>query len=245
MKKFILAICAALLIGGCSKNEAFNIIGMLKGSVYAGDEFALRTDSPDGATFSCDNTFCATVSPSGNVRAEHVGRTLITADNGKFSTSVVLTVSPKSNLYEEPQLDFGMNRSELIAMYGDPDAESGSTVGWLNQLGETTFGPVCTFDSFECLKSYSVMVMPQSFDELLDFLGERYEYFPAIDMGSGILGVYADGLTTDTAGLAVALVYNSSYYMVMYMPFSSTKSLFSIDYMSELSNISDEFLAFL
>lgn len=229
--------------GGCS-NQGLIIIGMPQGKVYAGDEFNLSTDSYDNpATFSCDDAFCATVSPSGHVKAEHVGQTIITASNGRSSASALLTVYPKSRLYEEPQLDFGMSKSELIAIYGEPDSESGDAIGWLNQLGETTIGPICMFDSFDCLKSYSVMVMPQSFDELLDFLGERYQYFPAIDMGSGILGIYADGLTTDTAEVAVGLIYNADYYLVMYMPFSYTKSLPAIDLMSDLSNISNEFPA--
>ncbi len=227
MKRFmILAVMAiaALVFAGCEKGEdAKNNVIQLTSSdqtMYYDDEFQIDATSDTPITYTSENEYHAEVSASGFVTAGRVGETNIVLTNGEDTKKIKITVRPKSNLYPEPDLTFGMSRSAVIAKLGTPDSETDGAIGY----GDWSYAAdvfMCLFDGADKLTSYAVMVKTSYSSQLGDFLSERY-ILGGVDADEYLLA-YVNGLDLNSTTMLIgAQVYNISYWMVIYLPYSAT-----------------------
>ena len=213
---------AALAFAGCDKGEdaKSNVIQLTSSdqTMYYDDEFQIDATSDTPITYTSENEYHAEVSASGFVTAGRVGETNIVLTNGEDTKKIKITVRPKSNLYPEPDLTFGMSRSAVKAKLGTPDNETDTGIGYMDWSNAAPT-LLCLCDDYDKLEVYAVMVKTSYTSTLTDFLLERYVPAALPDDGD-IIAIFVNGLDRETANMAVSLVlYNLSNLMVMYTPF--------------------------
>jgi hypothetical protein len=221
MKKlvFILAV-VALVLTGCSKDEEPDVISLKvsEKTLYHDDEYQIEATSKGAITYAVENEYHAKVSETGLVTAKFVGETNILLSNGEDSKTFKVIVKPQSNLYSEPDVKFGDSKSSIIAKFGTPETESGNSILYDDYSNSAPI-VMFSFDSSNKLTSYAVMVKSMYSSILADFLLERYL---AVSENDGLF-MFINGLNTNTATMAIGLqLYNTSYWMVMYIPNNSS-----------------------
>lgn len=231
-----------LLFTNCkSGDEKKDIIQLLSANptLYYDDEFQIEATSVAPITYKTENEYHATVSASGLVTAKRIGSTSIILDNGSDTQNLLVTVKPKSNLYPEPNVDFGVSRAFIISKYGTPDAEDDNIIGY-NSYSSKAPILMFVFDESDKLKASTVMVKTAYSSELGDFLVERYASIGVDDEDFTVFLV--NGLNKDTITMAVgASLYNLSYWMVMYFPFTVTRGDTETDH-EEVRSAIDELM---
>lgn len=177
------------------------------------------SSSKDAIDYVVENEYHAEVSKNGLVTARFVGETNVLLSNGEDTKNFKVIVAPKSNLYPEPDVKFGDSKSSIVAKFGTPDAETSSGIVYTDY---SNAAPILMFlfDSNK-LSSYAVMVRSSYSSALDDFLLERY----LVGSESDGLYLFINGLNTTTATMAIGLqLYDISYWMVTYFPYTSARS---------------------
>ena len=108
-KFFIILAVLPLLLAGCSKDEPKpDIISLVvtEKTLNFGDEYQIVATSKAPIVYEVENEYHADVSETGLVTARFIGETIILLSNGEDSKTFKIIVSPKSNLYPEPNLKF-------------------------------------------------------------------------------------------------------------------------------------------
>jgi len=168
--------------------------------------------------YESENDFHASVSNLGKVTAVKVGNTTVKVSSNGKSINVLVEVIPLYTTYPTPIIDWNKTRSSIISANGQPDAESGDVIGYEDY---STKAPMVMymFDSNGKLESTAVMVRSAYSSELGSYIAERYQFVGEQD---GII-VSADALEPSKMEMAVAVsLYDLNYWMVMYMPYSSS-----------------------
>ncbi len=221
---FAVMAISVISLTGCGNGEdgTSNVIKLTSSDQILSydDEFQIVATSDTPITYTSENEYHAEVSESGLVTAGRVGETNIVLTNGEDTKKVKITVQPQSNLYPEPDLTFGMSRSAVKAKLGTPDSETDGAIGY----GEWSYAAdivMCLFDGADKLTSYAVMVKTAYTEQLSDFLSERY-VLGGVDADEYLLA-YVNGLDPNSTTMLIgAQVYNLSYWMVIYLPYSAT-----------------------
>ena len=189
-------------------------------TLYHDDEFQIEATSNGEISYVSENEYHATVSDEGLVTAKFIGETNILLSNGEDLKKFKVVVKPKNNLYPEPDVDFGASKATIIAKFGTPDSETSTAIGYANY---SNAAPILMFlfDSSNIVEGYSVMVKSTYSSSLSTFLLERYKAVTEIDG----MYMFINALDTDTATKIIGLsLYNISYWQVLYMPYSKSKS---------------------
>ena len=218
MKKMTLitAMVLPFLFLSCSDNE-LELTGD-SATLYFGDEYQIKAESKSAIAYESLNEYHAAVSETGLVTARFVGNTDIAVTSGNAKKMFHLTVAPMYNTYPEPKIKFGQTKREVENAIRKADYEETTSLTYANYSSKAP-GLICLFDDYGKLKSYSVLVKTAYSRELADFLVERY--FPA-DINNLI---FLNGLTIETATMGVgARIYNTSMWMVIYIPNNSSRS---------------------
>ena len=228
MKKFFakvaIAICLAgtTMFSGCNKDNNSNIISLKvsETTLYHDDEYQIEATSNSKITYSSENEYHARISESGLVTAMFVGETNILLSNSEDSKTFKVIVKPKSNLYPEPNVTFGDSKSSIIAKLGTPNSTTSTGIAYSNYSNSAPI-LMFLFDSSNKMTSYVIMVRSAYSSALADFLLERY--LPVAEQDG--LYMFINGLNVNTATMVVGLeLYDSSYWMVGYLPNTTTKS---------------------
>lgn len=225
MKKILYTLMAVAMVafvgcdkGGGSEEDSSIKLTSTNHEMRHNDEFQIEATSNTPITYVSENEYHAEVSASGLVTGERVGDTNIVMTNGEDTKRVKITIIPISNLYPEADLDFGMTRSAVKAKLGEPDSETADGIGYTAYSNNAPI-LMCIFDGADKLISFSYMVKTSYSSELGTFLAERYA---PIDIdGEKYAVLCANALTpSDVTILIAADVYNLSYWMVLYMPYT-------------------------
>lgn len=180
-------------------------------NVYVGSDFNIG----DKGNWVSSNEFVATVK-DGVVKGVHVGKCVIS--DGK--QICIITVIPTSHFIEEPTIEWGMSKAQIISMYGDDYTSSGSVIGYLTDYPETT--PLVMFGFINnWLSASAILVSTEYTDQMVDFLIERYQ---PIKM-EGYDAYFVNGYTPESTTLAIKVsLLNDDYWNVIYVPYSSSRS---------------------
>jgi hypothetical protein len=218
---FILAVLP-ILLAGCSKNDGLDLISLkvFEKTLYHKGEYQIEATSKASISYVVENEYHAKVSLTGLITAGFVGETNILLSNGEDTKNFKVIVNPKSNLYPEPDVKFGDTKSSIIAKFGTPYSET-ATIILYNDYSNAAPILMFQFDSNNKLSSYAIMVKSSYSSALADFLLERYLVIAEND---GVY-VFINGLSTTTATMAIGLqLYNASYWQILYIPNTSTRS---------------------
>lgn len=221
MNRISVLLLAAMAMAGCEnkKTEKEEIVPPLKlevtnANLYVGDSIRIIKNAT-GVSFQSDDTFYATVK-NGSVKAKHVGTTNITATKGNESDQCHVTVKGRYNLYDEPCIEWGITRTEILERYGNNYASS--TESGLAYMLSATKILMFNFDSSNKLNSAAVMIPMSLSSTLAKYIDERYLYAGA---GSGnVLTLHLNNVASKATTLIGINYYNSNYLMVIYMPYN-------------------------
>ncbi len=213
----------AILIITCNscKKEDLITLNITEKTLNYEDEFQIEAESNSLITYSVENEYHAEVSESGLVKAGYVGETNIILENAEDRKIIKLIVEPRYHLYPEPNVYFGESRSSIISKFGWDFVETESTIGYENY---STCAPIImfTFDDFDKLTGYAIMVNTGYSSTLADFLMERY-LVAGIDND---VYYFINGLSIASATTAIMLeLYNVSYWMVLYVPNTASSKI--------------------
>lgn len=219
MKKMILfaLVVFPLVFNSCTKEEDELITTLtLEKTLYFGDEYQIEATSSKPITYSSEDKYHASVSTSGLVTARFVGETNIVMTNGKDTKKIRILIKAVSNLYPNPNLEFGITKSALIAKLGTPTTVGTSGISYSNF---SSAAPIVmyVFDENNKLESSSVLVNTLYSSSLGTYLAERY--YP-VDVENLI---FANAIEYSKITMLVgADLYNTTYWLVLYMPYTST-----------------------
>lgn len=212
---FKLVFIAILIItcNSCKKEDLITLNSTEKTLNYE-DEFQIQAESNSLITYSVENDYHAEVTESGLVKARYVGETNIILENAEDRKTFKIIVEPRYHLYPEPNVYFGESKSSIINKFGWDFVETESTIGYENYSINAPI-IIFTFDDYDKLNGYAVMVNTAYSSTLADFLIERY-LVAGIDND---VYYFINGLSTASATTAIMLeLYNISYWMVLYIP---------------------------
>lgn len=224
----VLAAVLPLVFNGCSKDaepdEEPDVISLKvsEKTLCYEDEYQIEATSKAEIDYMVENEYHADVSATGVVTAWYVGETNVILSNGEDTKVFKVIVKPRSNLYPEPDVQFGSSRSSLKTKFGVPDVDTESGMSY---TGYSSAAPILMllFDSSNKLTGYAVMVRSAHTSALADFLFERY----LLVTESEDTYFFINGLDPGTAPMLIGLdLYNVQYWRVLYMPNpSSSKSM--------------------
>ncbi len=204
----------ASLVGFCScssddKEESVNL--PTSKSMWVGDVYDLQYKS----NWVSNNTFVASVSNNGVITANRAG----TANIYSNAHSCQVTVHPNVTLYKEPITEWGITQSNLINKRGKADSSSSTAVAY-NLNSDITPYEMYSFENGKL--SAAVIVVSTLYTEyMLEHLSDRYE--PAYADSDELTAVFINAETLEQTSTTITTTYyNSSYWMVVYMPFNKS-----------------------
>lgn len=217
MKKLFTILCLCLAFTSCSKDEELTL-NTTSAVLYAQEEHQILTTNGTNVSFESENPYIATVnSTTGKVTAMTIGKTIIRVNSDQGSANVSVEVRPKYSTYTEPCTDFGITKTQIISMYGTPDTETDDGIMYVHNKTKH-FADMYLFDN---TLSSSTAIIPQDYAvEAAKFLLERYWIVGEEDD----INIFANGYSSETITMSVALSKMSGYslYMVMYIPYSNS-----------------------
>ena len=192
--------------------EALINLVTTEATLHYGETFQIEAECETPITYTSENEFYATVSEDGLVTAGFVGSTSILLETEGDSQTFEVTIEPTSELYAEPEIEFGETRDAIIERFGTPDEENEEAVLYGSYAENTMLMVVFEED---VVAYYAVIVSADLEEEMNAFLGERYMYYGE-DEG---LKIYINALDVADCTLIVGEQFlEEIYLMAMYMP---------------------------
>ncbi|MGA1977652.1 MAG: hypothetical protein ABSG89_07320 [Bacteroidales bacterium] len=235
LSTFLLLI-VILCLTGCKKSEKSLSLNATETTLTKNQTFNLIV-SPDtsGCVYESENDFIATVSPSGVITAQLTGETYIDVSNADkgFAAKCKVTVSPVYSMYREPYLVFGKSKTDVKAYETRLLLEEDDST--LFYSGENSYITDLLYLFEKSAYTVSSSLIPASQVNLLvNYLTERY--VPVADYGSSGPVYY---MTTDRKTIVDMTMYSDTYWMIIYMPYPTSKEMNSLQYNPELIKTTD------
>ena len=201
----LLCIAAFTTMMSCSKEEEDALDIPQNITIEVGEDYSLNVNQD----WTTSKEFVAKVDGSGKITGSHAGECDIQCSKGKCH----VTVNPDYSLYREPLCELGLTKEYVMSMYGTPYNENGGTV--IYETGQESAPYVMYTFEDGILKSSAVVVKKTYESSLKRHLNNRYVYV----MYEDGFYYYSNAYTTEEMTKMVMYgSYNSSYYLVMYLP---------------------------
>lgn len=215
MKKilFVFVVLVSVL-SSCSSSDDDKGIELMSKDVVLSfeEEYKIDAKSESKILYTSENKYHASVSENGTITGGRVGETNILLNNGEDTKKIKVTIEAKSNLYPEPNLEFGISRADLIKKLGKPDNNSDDGIAYTSFSANAPIAAYF-FDENDRLSSVAVMVKTSQSSNLGKFLVERYVPFSS----ENGLALFMNALVVkDVTMLVGAKVFNLSYWQVLY-----------------------------
>lgn len=192
--------------------EAMIMLEDTLATLHYGETYQINAECDNPITYSSENEYNATVSEEGLVTANFVGTTTITLASEFDTKTFEVIVEPVSNLYPEPEIEFGVSMDSIIEKFGEPDAEVEGAIAYSN-YSENSNMLMVMFDDEDLVQYYAVVFDVEYSDELDTFLSERYLFAQEED---GIK-MYINALDVNEATMIVGSQMEDGFLMAMYM----------------------------
>ncbi len=204
-----LLLCVSVIttMGACTKDkEADEGLDIPKNiTIEVGEDYNLNVNQEWTST----KDFVALVDGSGKISGSHVGECDILCNKGKCH----VTVNPNYTLYREPLCENGLTKDYVLSMYGTPYSDNEGTI--IYETGQESAPYVMYMFENGTLKDAAVVVKKTYESSLKKHLNNRYVY---IQYDDGFYQ-YTNAYTwEEVTKIVMYRSYNSSYYIVMYMP---------------------------
>ena len=181
-------------------------------TLNSGETYQINAECEYPITYTSEDEYVATVSEDGLVTANFVGSTVITLQAETDSQTFEVTVAPVSELYPEPEIEFGESKESVIERFGEPAAETEEAIGY-NDYSDNTMMLMVVFDENDLVEYYAVVLDTEYSEELDTFLSERYLYAGEAE---GIK-VYINALDESDATMYVGSQIDEGFLMAIYM----------------------------
>ena len=199
----------AVLFVGCEKENGTGGNGSIVNvpsqvSVKVGQTHNLGSSQ----SWSSSNTFVATVSNSGIIAGQHVGKCSVSCADGSCQVNVLANI----NLFQDPITQWGLSKSQVIAKQGYDYEETDN--GDLAYETGSSIAPYLGYSFENGGLSMTILFVKTSYtNQVVDHLSERYKFM----YKEGSSFVFINGNTTSESNTMVILrYYNSSYWAVVY-----------------------------
>lgn len=219
MKKILSLLLLSVMFFSCSKNDEPKLmVNTDNVTLYSGDTHYITTTNGTNVKFKSQNPYIATVNETtGEVTAMTIGYTIIEVSSDQGQVQVGVTVKKKYNTFVEPCKDFSKTKSQIISMYGTPDSQTESTIGYIYENDNVHIADMYNFENDRL--SGSIALIHQDYAvETMYFLAERY-----LPIGSQDgMYMFVNGNSKDNITMAVTLTKVQGYklYYVIYMPYT-------------------------
>lgn len=212
---FVMVLC----LSSCEKEPKDIAITTSAITLYYEDTQQLTTEGEGDVVWSSDDKFVAKVSNSGMVTANHVGTTYIKANE----STCEVTVKPKYYLYEDPIMEWGLTKADMIRRLGEPFSIKGDIITYKTGTSSTSL-VMYMFDDQDKLETSAQTVPLSLFSTLLDFLMERYQVV-AVDSDE-LIASFINAMTLSESTLFIATQPNISVRicMTIYMNSKTAKT---------------------
>lgn len=161
---------ACMLLTSCRKEFELSETSV---KMYVDDLYTIESENGTNLVYTSDNPYVATVSESGVVTANFVGKATIHVTASEGEQALKVDVLPLYTTYEEPCLDFTMNWNDVMTMYEDSYLGKNTTTCFFEGEGRYSYGYLFEDD---ILQAVFVWCQYTSIDKIHQFLGERYYY---------------------------------------------------------------------
>ena len=225
MKRFLIfffVVISAVFVS-CSKEEAKKLLLDKTSTSLYQNETSVITSNGTNVTYTSRNPYVATVKETGEVTAHFVGETVIDVKADEGTAEFKVTVTPKYYTFDEPCHDWTKTKNEVFAMHPSLSFSSSGEY-WIATVNESKAMLLqYKFDSANKLESSAITIHQDYGVQAMYFLAERY--FPVTKKDGYYF--FINGLSTTTANTSIAMSKMPGYtvYMIMYMPYSSSKSV--------------------
>lgn len=182
-------------------------------TLHSGETSQIEATSSDTINYSTQNKFNATVSKTGLIKANYVGKTTINLKNSHGLTSVKVAVIPRISLYPEPYIFKGMMKSDVIAKYGQPNATMSSAIAYTAYSAKAPI-LMYTFNQDGSVMGASVTVSTTYTEDLSQHMAERYFLYKT----EGSTFTYINGLSSNLTLWIILKLYNTNTWLVSYIP---------------------------
>ena len=209
---------AVLFLASCSKDKENSNVKVEQSSASIKSNQAFRIAAKEGSgtyAYKSDDEYVATVSASGLVKAVRIGVANITVTSDGRTANVKIDVTPVSNLFTEPAMDWGKSRAQIISELGTPWNQNSTTIIYENSIAPIDY----IMYGFEDNKLNSVLLLiPNSYiSQVKTYLDERYAYAGY----ENDMTFYFNALTERDITLGLGFyVFDASYSAILYMPFT-------------------------
>ena len=224
---YFFVVISAVFVS-CSKEGAKKLILDKASTSLYQKETSFITSNGTNVTYTSRDPYVASVKETGEVTANFVGETVIDVKADEGIAEFKVTVTPKYYTFDEPCHDWTKTKNEVFAMHPSLSF-SASGEYWIATVDESKAMILqYKFNSANKLESSAITIHQDYALSAMYFLAERYLPVTEVD------GYYffINGLSTSTANTSVAMTKMSGYkvYMIMYLPYSSSKSAELIDF---------------
>ncbi len=216
MKKLLYIMGIMLLIMGCKKKaEDGHDITLSETTVilHKNDEYSINAESPLTLYYTSDNEYHAIVSNQGVIKGRYVGTTSINISNNYLTKTISVTVNPRYNSFNIPDITFEDTRDYITQTLGTPDYihDDGKTIGyWFNNGAPEEMEYHLTND---LVVGYKATFYRSLETEIKNYLGERYKY----QYSKRNIDHYINALETIDATMRIdSYEENTRYWVVTY-----------------------------
>ncbi len=201
----ILCLVAFSTLSSCSKDDELDIPKNI--TIKVGENYNLSVNQEWAST----KEFVATVDGSGKITGSHVGECDIQCNKGKCHVNV----NPNYTLYREPICEEGITKEYVMSLYGEPYnvSNDGNTI--MYETGQDSAPYVMYMFENGLYKDAAVVVSKSYESSLKKHLNNRYVYIQYDDGFYQYANAYK---WEEVTKIVMYRSYNSSYYIVMYMP---------------------------
>ncbi len=217
--------CLPFLFISCGSDDD-DVITLKESSkeLKSGSTYQIEATSGYDITYTVENAYYATVDTKGLVTALRIGETKIKISSNGEEKTFNVKVTPTSKLYEEPNLEFGISRADLIKKLGKPEEETDESIIYTtaSNAAPITF---YFFDLNKKLEQTGMLISSVYSKDAATFLSERYVYVGVSDDETALL--FINNIAAEKATMLVAFMNSNSkdYYQVVYMPYTHEKSM--------------------
>lgn len=221
MKKvlFVLSAACALMMSSCQKSTPLTV-DPSEIVLYSEGTKQITANPSDGVTFTSEDEFYATVDANGLVTANKVGNTNIKVTSSNGMATIPVTVMSKYSLYPElePIVNAPVSTMTKIlgSNYQQGTSSKGETTYTYANFNSYTTGIIATFSNGVC-SNIGVVIPTSNMTMFVNYLKERYTV-------AGMQNDYYFFLDHDKKVVITMTLYNLSYMMAIYMPYTSSKS---------------------
>ena len=168
----------ALAVVGICMTACQKRFGLTESSVtlHKDEKYTIGYENGTSLVFTSDNPYVASVDDEGVVTANFVGTANVNVEASEGLEVLKVNVAPLYTVYEEPCLDFTLNRQEIHQIYISSYLGYNKQNVQFYEAGQKKYAYGYKYDDNQKILGVYVFVRAAQLAEMQDFLGERYFY---------------------------------------------------------------------